>query len=1103
MYKIIDQIKDMQFLLTAPVVSIDIETQTTPNGPAADLGDSFGLSYNADVIAIALNAGPDFPTAVFLDTHLYTPEQTAELRNFLIAVLCRDVLIVGHNVLFDLRSLGGHYDFELPIETRVWDTMVMTRKLLLIPVESSKYMKFGLLHVAKSWGDMLNADEEKFVEFMKGQRGNLGEFMDADAEMPEEPSDTVEHPMLTAAKHHNPMSYSNEDLYVAAVVEDPSKLKKTQRKIIVDHYNRTRKHPELKDLPSDHPVWGFGGGFNPKKLDEISRRLVEKYVASDAHYAYLIYQRQIQFAVEVGSCGPKRTVSPMKNVNVPYWKELPGLLIEWTQQLAMQANLAIRGVAVDLNYLAQRIDETREKALELAPKLLFESDPTDPYPDFRNIVSQLIYYRMVLDAMRDGQTYSEPKGWVNWKKINLDPTMIADALTFPGTDDYELKMAWAKWLLSIDVTGTRDTIIKKSNPPDSRVVPHLDLQKFVQQQCFDDSLVGGYLAFLKARWYEVYFTARVNKTPLEWVSSDHFKPYFVFAVAGWPLYSSADFKYELSLGTKKFQQLRNQYEQEGTNFDLQALAIKMDAYSCGKPALEWIFSHLEDSDGNPLPNISEEYRKAEPKLRSYLDLISTWATHRRMVEYWLHAQRDGRIHSILSPGTATGRDSSTLPNLQNIRMKDFKGVFVGKPGYTPVEVDASNAELRMQAMRSEDDNFAYEVMAGDLHTKMMEMYWPEEVAHLRAIGDYDGLKELRNLGKKATFAGNYGAGPKKQAFLIKKDAAAANAIMERSKQNFPKVYAKKKELEENSLTRVRRGELPAFTRGWHGERYMVDTFDGRLQGYTIWNYQLQGGVASFVHTAMTQIEHHLKRKGYKSRLILSIHDSLVIELANDEYETDLLQEILQIFCNQIPSNLLNKTVPHVYFASEYCPQNRFKWGYRVGQDYPFPDDEFINPWGRFKLKDYLSEKDQAKPRKAWAAPTWLGPVHQGWTLDAAIAEAKAEREAQRRLEQEGKVAEVQRPALPVSADNWLQEFSERAQRLLTPTAIQTTTGTTPVISLEQQFQVMQILKERGHGQLLQEQQAALVEMADWLQSKANDLRAFIKDSDDPEPMAVK
>jgi hypothetical protein len=1095
----INIVQDTKFLLHASHIGVDIETQTSPRPgqPGAGLTTSFGLSYNADILAISLYA--DGKSVVWLDVDKMSEKEFAKLGAFLKKALARKVTLIGHNILFDLRHIGGHFGFELPPETMVWDTMVMTRKLLLIDEPSSKFYKFGLLPTGLKW-KLVSPKENEFLSYMKSQRGNLSDF----ADLPAEDEEVVVEEKPKKKQNYN---FTAEEILKQFPNWDLStdeKLEAAQQEFheyivaLSLASKELEKPPSFRNLPANHAVWDMVGGFNPLHMDEAAKKALEIYVAYDAVLSYRIYEKQKAFADAVSSCGPKGTVAPMPNVNVPYWKELPGLLIDWQEQMGMQANLAIRGVAINLNYLAKRIDETREHALDLAPKLLFEPNPTDPYPEFRDVLSQMIWYEMTMDAVRDGKPYSDPKLWVNWKYIKLAPQMVADAIV---TEDRELAMSWALWLTSLDPNTTRSKVLKSA--PDARIAPKLDLKLFIQQQCFDDTDVGKYKAFITWRWYNYYYKHSKNVDPIDWVSKDHFKPFFVFVVAGWPLYTSEDFKYELSLGTKKFQERRNELERSSTPFDLQKLAIEMDAYSCSKPAMEWIFSQLEDTEGNPRLNLPAEFTTAAPKLHLYMDLISTWALHRRMSEYWEHAQKDGRIHTLLVPGTSTGRDSSTLPNLQNIKMRDFKGVFVGSEGAELVEIDASGAELRMQAMRAEDDNYAFEVMAGDLHTKMMEMYWPELVAHLRSIGDYAGVKDLRNLGKKATFAGNYGAGPKKQAFLIRADAEAAYKILDRNKALFPKVHAKKAELENNSILRVNRGELPAFTRLWRGERCMVDSYQGRLQGYTVWNYQLQGGVASFVHLAMTKIEHYLKTKGYKSRLLLSIHDSIIVEVAHEDYGTNMLQDIIAIFCGQVPASLLERTIPHIDFAAEYCPSNRKKWGYRVDREYPFPVDEFVNRWGRFKLADYLTEKEKQKPMSDWAAPTWVGPVHEGWNLEDAMAQAKEQRANKERLMREDRVAEVVRPPAPTfDANNWLEEFSSRAQHLLTPTTIQTTTVTTPVISLEQQFQVMQELKARGHGDLLAEQLAALEEMRDWLQNKANDIDKFIKDNNDPSAVAV-
>jgi DNA polymerase I-like protein with 3'-5' exonuclease and polymerase domains len=121
---------------------------------------------------------------------------------------------------------------------------------------------------------------------------------------------------------------------------------------------------------------------------------------------------------------------------------------------------------------------------------------------------------------------------------------------------------------------------------------------------------------------------------------------------------------------------------------------------------------------------------------------------------------------------------------------------------------------------------------------------------------------------------------------------------------------------------------------------MVDMFDGKLQDYTIINYLAQGGVAVIMHRAMIAVERHLHEKKYKTYMIHTVHDELVLALNIWEYyNTNIIQEICAIMGQQMPQFMLNKTIPAVAFVTELCPSNSQKWGLRIGRDYPLPMDE--------------------------------------------------------------------------------------------------------------------------------------------------------------------
>src|SRR5690606_22324630 len=124
----------------------------------------------------------------------------------------------------------------------------------------------------------------------------------------------------------------------------------------------------------------------------------------------------------------------------------------------------------------------------------------------------------------------------------------------------------------------------------------------------------------------------------------------------------------------------------------------------------------------------------------------------------------GRVHGNFNiHTTATGRLSSSGPNLQNIPIrgtKDIRDLFVASPGYRMIEADVSQAELRCLAWYSRDENLIEIIRSGkDMHTQTAALMFgvdEEEVTPLQ-----------RHIGKTLNFAVLYGAGPGKVVETIK------------------------------------------------------------------------------------------------------------------------------------------------------------------------------------------------------------------------------------------------------------------------------------------------------------------------------------------------
>ncbi len=267
--------------------------------------------------------------------------------------------------------------------------------------------------------------------------------------------------------------------------------------------------------------------------------------------------------------------------------------------------------------------------------------------------------------------------------------------------------------------------------------------------------------------------------------------------------------------------------------------------------------------------------------RTYAKLKSTYTDS--MASY---ISEDGRIHTKLNQCvTATGRLSSSEPNLQNIPMRYELGrrirkVFKPKDGFVFVDADYSQIELRILASLAGDENLIEAYKSGeDIHT-----ITASKVFHIPA----DEVDELKRRNAKAVnFGIVYGIstfGLSEDLSITKKEAE--NYINEYF-LTYPGIKAyldrAKSEAKEKgySLTAFgRRRPIPEL----RSSNFMQRQFGERVA----MNAPVQGTAADVIKIAMIRVYDRLLSEGLRSRLILQIHDELLVEAAKEE-ETKVLE----------------------------------------------------------------------------------------------------------------------------------------------------------------------------------------------------------------------
>ena len=269
--------------------------------------------------------------------------------------------------------------------------------------------------------------------------------------------------------------------------------------------------------------------------------------------------------------------------------------------------------------------------------------------------------------------------------------------------------------------------------------------------------------------------------------------------------------------------------------------------------------------------------------RTYSKLNSTYAEG--LSNY---VGEDQRIHgSFQQMVTATGRLSSTEPNLQNIPIRTemgrvFRSVFIPKEGSVFLDADYSQVELRLLASLSKDEKLieAYRKDA-DIHRVTAS-----EVFHV----PLDSVTpELRRNAKAVNFGIVYGISAFGLSEGLSISRQEAKEYIERYFATYPKVkeyldgevaFAK-----EHSYVKTlfgRRRPLPEI----HASNFMRRSFSERVA----MNAPIQGTAADIIKKAMVVVDQRLQEKQCKSRIVLQIHDELLLEVEKEELDT--VKEIL-------------------------------------------------------------------------------------------------------------------------------------------------------------------------------------------------------------------
>ncbi|MCH5210507.1 MAG: DNA polymerase I [Oscillospiraceae bacterium] len=276
-------------------------------------------------------------------------------------------------------------------------------------------------------------------------------------------------------------------------------------------------------------------------------------------------------------------------------------------------------------------------------------------------------------------------------------------------------------------------------------------------------------------------------------------------------------------------------------------------------------------DKHPIIGFLMEYRQLTKLKSTYCDGLAA------VINPETH-----RIHSVFTQTvTVTGRLSSTEPNLQNIPTRtelgrEIRKMFVAREGYVLVDADYSQIELRVLAHIADDET-------------MIEAFKNDEDIHAVTASQVLGIpldevtKEQRSSAKAVNFGIVYGIGEFSLSQDLKISVKEAKAYIDGYLEKYHGVrnymenireQAKKDGYVKTMMNRIRyipELKSPNYNIRQFGERVALNT-------------PIQGSAADIIKLAMVRTDNRLIRENMKSRLILQVHDELIVEAHEDEVE---------------------------------------------------------------------------------------------------------------------------------------------------------------------------------------------------------------------------
>ena len=272
---------------------------------------------------------------------------------------------------------------------------------------------------------------------------------------------------------------------------------------------------------------------------------------------------------------------------------------------------------------------------------------------------------------------------------------------------------------------------------------------------------------------------------------------------------------------------------------------------------------------HPIVDAILDYRGTRKLLSTYIEPIPGYV-------------RDGRVHTTFNQAlTATGRMSSSNPNLQNIPVRtedgrEIRRAFSAPDGWVMMSADYSQIELRVMAHMCADPNMLEAFRSGqDVHSAMAAKIFSKPLEEVTSAD--------RRVAKTANFGIMYGISAFGLAQRLKCPRREASQIIEDYFTNFPLI---RKFIDDT----LREARACGYVQTLFGRRRYVpalNSTNANLRAFAernAVNAPIQGTAADIIKMAMIGVDRALREEGLKARMVLQIHDELLLEVPEGEIE---------------------------------------------------------------------------------------------------------------------------------------------------------------------------------------------------------------------------